>query len=114
MRKVMMVVAVLITSCQVSEKPKIGPETPQPRIRRHASAKVAGRPARCEVRWEKREKRSDMTQCLRAQTPEAGAGSACSVARGAVVVGDEAGRGELAQIREVAPIGAPEVAIAGD
>jgi len=43
-RKVTMVVPVLITSCQVSEKPKIGPETIQTTIVATASRKVIGRP----------------------------------------------------------------------
>jgi len=43
-RKVMMVVPVLITSCQVSEKPKTGPETSQTTMIATASRKVIGRP----------------------------------------------------------------------
>jgi hypothetical protein len=42
--QVMIVVPVLITSCQVSLKPKIGPVTIQTRITPAASAKVFGRP----------------------------------------------------------------------
>ena len=43
-RKVTMVVPVLITSCQVSLKPKIGPASAQIRTMATASTKVTGRP----------------------------------------------------------------------
>ena len=45
MRKVTMVVLVLMTSCQVSLKRKIGPVTAQTTIMIRARAKVVGRPA---------------------------------------------------------------------
>ena len=40
-----MVVPVLMTSCQVSLKPKSGPLSPQSRTNETAIAKLAGRPA---------------------------------------------------------------------
>jgi hypothetical protein len=40
MRKVTIVVPVLMTSCQVSEKPKKGPETAQTRMTATAARKV--------------------------------------------------------------------------
>ncbi|MND05398.1 hypothetical protein D3C83_261670 [compost metagenome] len=43
-RKVTMVVVVLMTSCQVSLKPKIGPDTPHIKMRRTAAMKAMGRP----------------------------------------------------------------------
>src|SRR5688572_2220251 len=49
-RKVMIVVAVFTTSCQVSEKPKIGPVAPQIRIRLTAAMNVAGWPAAIAIR----------------------------------------------------------------
>ncbi len=41
MRKVMMVVVVLMTSCQVSEKSKMGPLTPQTTMSRSAAISVS-------------------------------------------------------------------------
>src|SRR5438045_3943898 len=43
-RKVTMVVLVLMTSCQVSEKPNIGPVTAQARIMASATMKAHGEP----------------------------------------------------------------------
>ena len=51
----MIVVEVLITSCHVSLKPKNGPLIAQATTTATAMRKVAGLPARCEVRvakWE--------------------------------------------------------------
>jgi hypothetical protein len=52
-RKVMMVVAVLITSCQVSEKPKSGPVAPQTTTPASASMKAPGLPASSDTPWAK-------------------------------------------------------------
>src|SRR5262249_5673559 len=49
MRKVMIVVAVLITSCQVSLKPKIGPQMAQIAMLSAAIRKACGFPAKFEV-----------------------------------------------------------------
>src|SRR5437016_14561694 len=49
MRKVMMVVAVLMTSCQVSEKPKTGPVAAHTRITTTADQKAAADPNRSEI-----------------------------------------------------------------
>ncbi len=48
-RKVTIVVPVLITSCQVSEKPNSGPLTAQTTMTRHAITNVEARPAACDV-----------------------------------------------------------------
>ena len=42
MRKVTIVVAVLMTSCQVALKPKIGPVTSQPTMSPNAATKASG------------------------------------------------------------------------
>ena len=47
----MIVVPVLITSCQVSEKPNIGPVTAQTTTIRTATMNVEARPAASEVRF---------------------------------------------------------------
>src|SRR5262245_29662512 len=51
MRKVTMVVPVLMTSCQVSEKPKIGPVTAQATITATAIMKAQGEPTAPAVTW---------------------------------------------------------------
>ena len=53
----MMVVDVLMTSCQVSLNPKIGPDTIQAPISVTATAKAAGRPTAREMDFAKRVKR---------------------------------------------------------
>src|SRR5262249_13697310 len=50
MRKVTMVVPVLITSCHVSENPKIGPVIPHTRTVSDAAIKAVGRPAALDVK----------------------------------------------------------------
>jgi hypothetical protein len=55
-RKVMIVVPVLMTSCQVSENPKTGPLTPQTMTMAQARMNVTGFPAACampEENWVK-------------------------------------------------------------
>ena len=52
----MMVVPVLITSCQVSEKPKSRPERAQTTIVPKAEAKTQARPTSLEVLWARSEK----------------------------------------------------------
>ena len=49
MRNVTMVVPVLMTSCHVSEKPKIGPLNPQTITIAQQRMKVIGRPAACAI-----------------------------------------------------------------
>src|SRR5437773_2588399 len=49
MRNVTIVVAVLITSCQVSENPKIGPVMPQTRIATTATRNAQGEPTAVAV-----------------------------------------------------------------
>ena len=49
-RKVTMVVPVLMTSCQTSEKPKIGPVTAQTTTAASARMKASGRPAKAAIR----------------------------------------------------------------
>jgi hypothetical protein len=56
-----MVVPVLMTSCQVSEKPKIGPVTTQARMTPAARMKLTGRPAQRAVACASRSNRSRMT-----------------------------------------------------
>src|SRR5690242_20055944 len=53
-RKVIIVVPVLMTSCQVSLKPKRGPVQAQPRMRATAPTNVAGRPVARAVHFAKR------------------------------------------------------------
>src|SRR5829696_2743329 len=53
-RKVTMVVPVLMTSCQVSEKPKSGPVTAQTTTTPAATAKAGGRPVARAVHLAKR------------------------------------------------------------
>src|SRR5437870_11931059 len=55
-RNVTIVVPVLITSCQVSEKPNYGSVTSQATMISAAARKAIGCPAACEVHLEKREK----------------------------------------------------------
>src|SRR5690242_13781191 len=55
MRNVTIVVAVLITSCQVSLNPKIGPETPQTTMIATAAMNVTGLPVLMAVHLAKRE-----------------------------------------------------------
>ena len=52
----MMVVPVLITSCQVSEKPKSGPVTAQTSTTATAAMKAQDRPAWQEAHWAARAK----------------------------------------------------------
>lgn len=54
MRKVTIVVPVLITSCQVSLKPKSGPVIAQTTIVPNARIKAAGRPVACAAAFAKR------------------------------------------------------------
>jgi hypothetical protein len=61
MRKVMMVVPVFMTSCQVSLNSNIGPVTAQAKIMITALAKVAGCPVACEVHLAKRVDRESCT-----------------------------------------------------
>src|SRR5262245_5575801 len=56
MRNVTIVVLVLITSCQVSLKPKSGPLIPHSRMTRNARRKVRGRPVVRAVHFVKRVK----------------------------------------------------------
>ena len=65
-RKVTIVVPVLITSCQVSEKLKRGPVTNQPRTTAKASRNAAGEPTRVEVLWASLRKTS-----FKADSPDA-------------------------------------------
>src|SRR5687768_6932552 len=51
MRKVTTVVPVLITSCQVSEKPKSGPVTAQTSTTPRARPKANGVPLSTDTRW---------------------------------------------------------------
>jgi hypothetical protein len=51
-KNVTMVVAVLITSCQVSEKPKIGPVTAHANKTAKDSTKAQGDPTISETLWE--------------------------------------------------------------
>lgn len=44
-----MVVEVLMISCQVSEKPKAGPETAQNIMTKRAATKVSGAPAKLDT-----------------------------------------------------------------
>ena len=55
-RKVTMVVPVLMTSCQVSEKSKTGPVTAQTRTTPSAKAKAGTLPVKCVAREAKRSK----------------------------------------------------------
>src|SRR5262245_20966160 len=57
MRKVMIVVAVLITSCQVSLKPKIGPQMAQITMLSAAIRKACGFPVKFDVATATRENR---------------------------------------------------------
>src|SRR6267154_1039514 len=56
MRNVTMVVAVLMTSCQVSDHPKIGPEAPQRTTTAMASRNVDDRPTCRSTQRANREK----------------------------------------------------------
>lgn len=49
-----MVVLVLMTNCQVSLNPKMGPEIPQTTSRPAAAAKVTGCPDQWAQRWANR------------------------------------------------------------
>ena len=56
MRKMMMVVPVLMASCQTSEKPKTGPDKAHATTTAAAAAMAAGLPAQREAAEAKREK----------------------------------------------------------
>jgi hypothetical protein len=61
MRKVMIVVPVFMTSCQVSLNPNMGPVTAQTKMMSTAVTKVAGCPVACEVHLAKRVNRESCT-----------------------------------------------------
>src|SRR5690606_31193137 len=79
-RKVMIVVPVLITSCQVSLKPNIGPDTAHPSTTSTAMMKVAGRPVARAAPFAKRVNHARLAAIVAILQ---GSGSAAARRRGA-------------------------------